>query len=485
MSSEPPVAAPTFRVSYETTLAYNRDLAGEGTVAVHPDGFVFTGRERRLIGKGAEVVLRFGPADVLNVTQAGTTVEFSTRLGRSGAKNTPFVFFCRTDGDAAAIASLLPATKDEAYTATQAFQRQLAQISTAPRGLNSVTNWLIGANVAAFVVMGFLGAGWLETASMRPYYLWVGNNAAATTDGEWWRLVTSMFVHYGVLHLLLNMWALFQVGHLVEKLLGRPLFTVMYLGSGVIGGLSTLLWHGDKVWSAGASGAVFGVFGALLGYLWREKHGIPKPVLQPLLKSTLSFAAYNLIFGAIHPHIDNVAHVGGLLAGIVLGWISALPLDADVRRRRVPGRLALALAVIAIALGLGIARAPRYAYTVRDEFAWAGVMKPRIDKEKAVLAAGSQVFSHAPASARDDALLPWVRDEALPFHESWRRDLARLTLTPGRATAKKRDALVRILDLKIAAFQELRDGLQRHDPSARQTYAERQTVISSEIRRQK
>lgn len=93
----------------------------------------------------------------------------------------------------------------------------------------------------------------------------------------------AMFRHFGILHLCVNMWALFQCGPLVERLQGRLLYGITYLTSGVGGGLLSLGWHGDKIWTAGASGAIFGIYGALLGHLAKERQAVPKAVFQPLI----------------------------------------------------------------------------------------------------------------------------------------------------------------------------------------------------------
>jgi len=195
--------------------------------------------------------------------------------------------------------------------------------------LRSVTGVIVALNIAVFVLMaGFLGAGWVEVTDMTPYVRYGANNAAVTMHGQWWRLITSMFMHYGVIHLALNMWALLQAGNLVERLQGRVLYALTYLGSGIGGGLLSIAWHGDKIWSAGASGAIFGVYGALLGRTYRDRLALPKAVLQPLMKSTVIFAGYNLLYGMVNPGIDNADHIGGLATGIALGWLTAPPRGA-------------------------------------------------------------------------------------------------------------------------------------------------------------
>ncbi|HVU36443.1 MAG TPA: rhomboid family intramembrane serine protease [Opitutaceae bacterium] len=483
MTADPTATAPTFQIRYQSGELYNRDLSGSGTMAVQTDGFMFRGRTRQPLFRGPARELLVHPAEIRNAMRAGNRIQFTTLIGESGAAQKPFMFWCATDDEAEAVLRTLPAEKDEAFHQTASFQIHLQQVSPDISGWRSVTNVLIAANVIAFVVMGLLGAGWFETASMKPYMLYAANNGAATTDGEWWRLLTSMFVHYGILHIALNMWALFQVGHLVERLLGRVQYTLMYFASGIAGGFTTLLWHGDKVWSAGASGAIFGVYGALLGYLWREKHGIPKPVLQPLMKSTLVFAGYNLLFGAVTPQIDNTAHVGGLLAGVLFGWLAALPLDAEVRRRETPRRLVLGAVTLCAIIAIGVKASPRYAYSVRDELAWEDVVQPRVKAEQELEKQAEAKFS-AYQQGRPGAgteLRQWLQATGIPFYDQWRAEVAALKLEPGRTTERRRNAFLHVVDLQIASYRNLSAAITRHDPNGWNHYVEAKRAILAAV----
>lgn len=487
MSAEasPVITAATFRVKYQSLSAYNRDLKGRGELTVRGDNFVFTGAERGVPFSSQRIARALQRDQIRNVMATGTRIEFTTPSGRSGELKKPFVFFCDDAATAKAIVTLLPSETDAAHVAAQDFGARLNSVARVKGPMGFVTNWIIAANVVAFVIMGSLGAGWFETASMKPYYLYVANNGAATTDGEWWRLVTAMFAHYGLLHLALNMWALFQAGHLVEKLLGRALFALMYFGSGIIGSFATLLWHGDKVWSAGASGAVFGVYGALLGYLWREKHGVPRNVLQPLMKSTLTFAGYNLIYGAIHPHIDNMAHIGGLAGGILFGWLSALPVDAGIRARETPRRLVIGSGVLAAALLIGIAAAPRYSYNIADELRWEDAMGDRARQEKALLEKGNRYLVNAANPTDEAKARSWLEHEAIPFYDEWRTELLKLPLKPGRATAKRRDALATLLGLQLHSYRELLVQKNWNDPAFEKHYEAEQHEIVAAVARMK
>ncbi|WP_414660849.1 rhomboid family intramembrane serine protease [Horticoccus sp. 23ND18S-11] len=477
----------TFTVNFNARGSghYNRDLRGRGVLVIRDaePRFVFRGKERGRFSIGGTVVEMAIRTDAIsNVTREDTTVGFASTVGKTGRDQARFVFSCANEAEAVFVFDQLPATQDEDFIAGESFIERLHRQPDTGEGLKSVTNLILLANLSVFVVMGFLGAGWFEVASMTPYMRFGANNAAATTDGEWWRLVTCMFMHFGLLHLLLNAWALFQAGHLVERLFGRVLYLIVYLGSGIVGSVATLLWNGDKVWSAGASGAVFGVYGALLGYLWREKHGVPKGVFRPILKSTLVFAGYNLFYGAVHPNIDNAAHLGGLLGGVALGWICALPLDVETRRRLRGRRAAWALAATGVAWAAGVIYAPRFAYRVGEELAWSREIGGLIDREPAIVQ-GENAAINAYAKNRDaTALARWLNDEGIRFYDGWLARLAQLSLTPGRETALRRDALQGVITLKVAAYRRLERDLDAGAPEALRHFLQTRKEISAATR---
>ncbi len=477
----------SFPVAYQAfTGLTNLDLRGKGLLTIRPaePRYVFTGERRAVFGSAT--TLTFSSDQIANVVIAGNRVEFSTRLGVSGKKGRPFVFYCATPELAADIAPRLPATQEADFVTSRDFQQRLKTLSSATSPWTSATNLIIAANVVVFVIMGCLGAGWIEAADMKPYVLYVANNGGATTDGEWWRLVTCMFVHYGVIHLLLNMWALFQTGHFVERLFGRSLFTLGYFGSGVIASFTSLYWHGNKIWSAGASGAVFGVYGLLLGFMLRERQSIPPPVLRPLFKSTITFAGYNLFYGLIHPRIDNAAHLGGLLGGLALGWLIALPVDPGIRLKSSAGRLRLGFAVLAVTTTAAIAFAPRYDYSFRDELHWADATEQPTASETDLLKQQEKQISALGSGGNPGELLAFIERTAVPFYENWRGQIAALKLKAGKITAQRRTKTLTFMDAKLANYGQLVAELHRNDPAALPHYYDREkqalTAAQSPIR---
>jgi len=190
-----------------------------------------------------------------------------------------------------------------------------------------VTPALIGLNVTVFLLMVLLHVG-VFSPSREDLIRWGANFGEATLSGEPWRLFSSMFVHIGIVHILVNMFVLWKIGPLVERILGPVRFAVIYLASGLCGSLVSVLWHPPSVVSAGASGAIFGLFGALLGFLLRDGESVPKEVHGALLKNASLLIVYNVVYGALHAGTDVADHLGGLVGGFAFGVFLATPLTA-------------------------------------------------------------------------------------------------------------------------------------------------------------
>ena len=131
--------------------------------------------------------------------------------------------------------------------------------------------------------------------------------------GEWWRLVTAMFLHAGLLHIGMNLWCLFDLGPTVESLFSTPKFIVIYLATGVIGFVFSFFWAPMGL-SVGASGAVLGLIGALIGATYH--HG---QLGRDFRSQLWRWVMYIAIFGLIS-RTDNAAHFGGLVSGAALGY---------------------------------------------------------------------------------------------------------------------------------------------------------------------
>jgi membrane associated rhomboid family serine protease len=216
-----------------------------------------------------------------------------------------------------------------------------------------VTPTLVVINVLVFVAMCVSGVSVFEP-KIADLIRWGADFGPLTKDGQWWRVVTSMFIHIGIIHIAMNMFVLWTAGIIIERLFGSAAFTVLYVLAGVGGSLASLAWQPFTV-SAGASGAVFGLFGGLLGYLVTGRKFVPAQTVTALGKYAGTFLAYNLVYGFARSGVDIAAHVGGLGTGFLLGIALAAPAAAPGARLR---RTVIAAVAGAVCLAVAFARLP-------------------------------------------------------------------------------------------------------------------------------
>ncbi|MGG5208495.1 rhomboid family intramembrane serine protease [Chryseobacterium sp. MIQD13] len=188
-----------------------------------------------------------------------------------------------------------------------------------PQEGNFITLILIYINIGTFILMFLMGYGFLSFKGQDLLY-WGANYGPLVKDGQWWRLISCIFVSGGVMHLLTNMLGLFLVGLFLEPVLGRKYFLLVYLLTGITASITSILWY-DHTISVGASGAIFGLYGLFLSFIvfkvFHPEFG------KAFLLSTLIFIGFNLIMG-LGGGIDNAAHIGGLLSGFIIGAIFRL-----------------------------------------------------------------------------------------------------------------------------------------------------------------
>jgi rhomboid protease GluP len=208
-------------------------------------------------------------------------------------------------------------------------------LSTAPRK-PLVTHALVGICIAVFLAMLLFRVSPTHPTTEQ-LLRWGANFGPLTLGGQWWRLLTSMFLHIGIVHLAVNMWCLWDLGSLAEHIYGRFTFLAIYIATGLSGAILGLAWHPFVV-VAGASGAIFGVAGALIACFYFGKLPFPKHSIKAALLSLFAFAGYNLFLGIVNPRTDNAAHLGGLVSGLLLGFLLV----------RIPGRSVLAVASLCL-----------------------------------------------------------------------------------------------------------------------------------------
>lgn len=197
--------------------------------------------------------------------------------------------------------------------------------SRARRGINTgtmrdypATTLLVGINIA--VLLGMLATGGIDGAfsSNNPLVFWGANVGPRTLSGEYWRLITAGFVHGGFLHIGFNMWCLWSLGQLSEKLFGSMITVAVYLLTGVGGAMLSIFVHPIHS-EVGASGAVFGIAGAILSGVKFGNVSVSSWQKRSIVSSMIFFAGFNLYLGAAIPGIDNWCHLGGFITGLIFG----------------------------------------------------------------------------------------------------------------------------------------------------------------------
>ncbi|HEY3629212.1 MAG TPA: rhomboid family intramembrane serine protease [Terracidiphilus sp.] len=244
---------------------------------------------------------------------------------------------------------------------------------------------LIGINCAVFIAMLLARVSPLNPDPEQLLQHWGANNAGSVLYlGEWWRIVTAMFVHVGILHLATNMWCLWNLGLLAEPLMGSGGLLAVYVLTGAAGNLLStgryfyayyndwLRFHDIHVFPAGvgASGAVFGIAGALIILLKSRRLPVPVQEVKRLRRSVIYFAVINLVIGGGISfgtdvigkgiHIDNMAHLGGVACGLLfaLPMVPRLGAPRTLFDRRL--RIAVTMTLMILVLfGFYLAQLPK------------------------------------------------------------------------------------------------------------------------------
>ena len=211
-----------------------------------------------------------------------------------------------------------------------------------------VTIALIALNVAAYLLMTISGVSPINP-TIRQLITWGADYAPLSLGPQPWRLLTAVFLHAGALHIGFNMWCLWSLGQLAERIFGRATYLALYLLTGIAGNIVSLWWHPNGV-GVGASGAIFGVAGGLITALYLGKLPVPKQALRGTLQSLLIFAVFNLGFGQVLGAVDNSAHLGGFATGLLLGAGIAPTLTQPPERRTGPRVMAF-LVLLVVLLG--------------------------------------------------------------------------------------------------------------------------------------
>ena len=154
---------------------------------------------------------------------------------------------------------------------------------------------------------------------------WGGDYGPYTIGAhQYWRLLTACFVHFGIIHIGFNMYVLYQIGPFIEMAFGRVRYLVIYFLAGLGGSIVSVLVHPTAV-GAGASGAIFGLYGAVFGFLLIKRRSLDPAATKSIAKSAGIFVLYNVVYGSMNGTTDLSAHFGGLVTGFVMGMLLIRP----------------------------------------------------------------------------------------------------------------------------------------------------------------
>jgi rhomboid protease GluP len=187
--------------------------------------------------------------------------------------------------------------------------------------LNSKPRWtyiLLGIIGVVFLGQMVTGSG-LEGQSLDKLMEAGALVKSNVQDGEWWRLITPIFLHFGIMHILFNALALFAFGTQLEQLIGSPRYLIIFFLSGIGGNILALAMQTSDTYTAGASGAIFGLLGAMIGFIYRNRARLGAGGTS-ILRNLLFTAALNLVFTISIPGISIGGHLGGMLVGLFLGY---------------------------------------------------------------------------------------------------------------------------------------------------------------------
>lgn len=325
-----------------------------------------------------------------------------------------------------------------------------------------LTHGLLAGCVLVFLAMLSQGAGlWHTTTGVQ--LAWGANFGPATQDGQWWRLATAIFIHFGVLHLAMNMWALRDVGRLVERLYGPWRFAVLYLGSGVLGNLLSLVVQGNQAVSGGASGAIFGLYGALLVFLWRERRQVDPHEFRWLFWAAIVFVGLIFAMGIwVVPGIDNSAHLGGFAVGALLARTLAKPWNANSPRGRTGA--GVALAVLVFAAGWLTWHIPPPRYLLGDERKVQVAIQNFTIADQQISQQWNAILNAAPASELSfEQLAGQIESNVTAEYEQTFEQLMAATPASQAPSVVALGNLQTYAATRIQASRALVDGLRRKD----------------------
>jgi rhomboid protease GluP len=338
-----------------------------------------------------------------------------------------------------------------------------------------VTYVLVALNCLVYLLMVITDVDWLNP-SLTELLNWGADFGPYTTNGQSWRLLTCCFVHIGLFHLIFNMWAFLSVGPMMERLLGQTGFLLVYLSSGLFGSIVSTLWN-PLVVGAGASGAIFGIFGAMLGFLVLHRYSMPVNIYRNVWRSGVAFLVFNLLFASGMPGIDVAAHLGGAIAGFFSGMVLSQTLDEHTQRRRFWRNLLLA-GMAALLLGPAFFFLPA---AIGPQADWTTAMVEYEDGEKKIFDRYNRLQSRVVAGeVTDQEMQNTISKIILPEWSAWQKRITALAPLKPRDVSFQR-SLLNFMELQREGWEQVVEALDKQDMQlmmkANEKLAEAQKVV--------
>jgi rhomboid protease GluP len=437
-------------------------LVGSGTIRVDDALLRVTGRRFGVfIGLPVVDTDELGRQFVVNVETQGPVVRFELRV--PGEKARGLTVWLRTAEEADELSNFLPLEHTPDFTPQLARHVEFEQSLIAQSPKTPVTYGLLILCVCVYVTTAF-GTDHVFGLDGRSLISVGSNFGPYTTDGDWWRLLTSMFLHVGVIHLAFNMWALASFGPVVERLYGSASYALLYLVAGIAGSLASVSWS-PAINSVGASGAIFGLLGALIATQIRSDGSIPVSALRPLRNSSLIFTGCALSAGLLSGEVDNAAHLGGVATGFILGLVLSRPITGlrlstgDVGRR-----LGLAAVAGILVLGIGVSAAKYASTRLTGEGLYAATVHWFGPGEDAALRRWLELGALARADKlNDDTYADQIERDVIPFWSEADSRLAKVDLPTTSGAYESLQMLRSVTSDRVHAYQLVLQGLRQHD----------------------
>lgn len=311
-----------------------------------------------------------------------------------------------------------------------------------------ITPILMYINILIYILMICTGVDFLLPDN-ESLIMWGANFRPLTMANEWWRLITNCFLHIGIIHILMNMYALLYIGKLLEPHIGKIKFATSFIITGFTASVASLWWH-DLTISAGASGAIFGLYGVFLALLTTKI--IDTATRKALLASISIFVAYNLLYG-LKEGIDNAAHIGGLIGGLVIGF-SFYPSLANPEfksRNLIIGTTSItATVLLSILLILNTPNTIGKFNMLMKEFA--------ATETKAMS------FYRIPKTDKEDKELSVIKDEGIPNWKECKNIINQIDSLKDLPSvlSDRTVCLKKYCDYRIASFELMAESIERH-----------------------